>query len=127
MTDNQHENPSVVTLTAEELATLKENYVTFCNRVSEAKGQLKKMDAAMQQGDIDPVLELWKPLKDELAVLNTMALQLNKGDYGVLAREQLESLLGECEAIYQTVLQIDTSSDADKRQQAQQAYTAKPN
>lgn len=118
------ENTSAVTLGAEELAKLKENYVTFCNRIAEAKNQIGLMDVALQQGDPDPVLKLWKPLKDELEVLNTMALQLNKGDYGLLAREQLESLLEACNVLYQKVLDIDTDSDTERRQQAHNAYSA---
>ena len=112
-----------VTLSVEELAILKENYVVFCNRIAEAKNHIAKMNVALEQGDSEPVLELWKPLKIELSQLNTMALQLNKGDYGLLAREQLESLLSACEAMQETVLNTDPASDADSRQKAQDAYT----
>ena len=119
MTDTEH--PPAVTLSAEELAKLKENYVIFCNRIAAAKDQLNQMDAALKQGETEPVMELWHPLKSELEVLNTMALQLNKGDYGPLVREQLESLFDACETIYQAVLDAETA-DAETRQKAQAAY-----
>ncbi len=119
-TDETH---PAVTLTVEELAILKENYVVFCNRIAEAKNHLQKMHTALEQGESDPVLELWKPLKIELSQLNTMALQLNKGDYGKMAREQLQTLLAACEAMQQTLVATDPASDADSRQKAQDAYT----
>ncbi|NQY82515.1 MAG: hypothetical protein HRT36_05735 [Alphaproteobacteria bacterium] len=123
-TDLRDEADLKIAELAPEERAKREGYVEFCGRIVNAKTVLSSMEKSLHVGKTDEVLDAWQPLKVELDHLNTMALQLNKGGFGPMVREQLQSLLDECKDIHQKVTDYDESPDSavTRAQKTQKAY-----
>lgn len=116
--------PSSENVTPEEMAALKEKYISFIRDTDHIRTTIEQMSTRLTKGEEESVLSTWPKLKPELESLHEKALALNKGDFGSLVQEQLEEILRLFSDLQSQVISYEPkASREEKAQKAHKAYT----